>query len=157
GVGMKTCHRLLLVSALLLGLSAGTSWAGSRTPTMTTLPVVTGQTVVGQTLSSSTGKWAGSVSSYAYQWLRCDGAGSCAPIAGAPVATYLLGSADVGFTLRAIVSATNAVGTTSATSAATPVVAPAAIVASPSSSTPPQVTGLAQTGQTLTTSTGSWA
>ncbi len=52
----------------------------------------------GQTLSASTGEWAGTPSiSYAYQWELCNSSGeACADIAGATSATYPLEHGDVG-------------------------------------------------------------
>ena len=47
-----------------------------------------------------------------YQWRRCDSAGAnCADIAGATASTYTLTPADVGTTIRVVVTATNAAGT----------------------------------------------
>ena len=50
-------------------------------------------------------------STYAYQWQRCDAAGATAStIAGATGTTYTLTAADVGSTIRVVVTATNAGG-----------------------------------------------
>lgn len=75
----------------------------------------------GQTLTASPGAWSGTTPiSYAYQWRRCDLAGSsCADVAGATGTSYALGSADVNRTVRVRVTATNAAGSGSATSAQT--------------------------------------
>jgi hypothetical protein len=82
-----------------------------------------GTTAVGQTLTASTGGWTGNPTSFAYQWQRCDGAGAgCALIEGAFAATYLVVPTDAGSTLRVAVTATNAVGSSTALSAATAVV-----------------------------------
>src|SRR5207302_1561441 len=61
---------------------------------------------------------------YTYQWQRCD-AGSCTNIAGATEPTHALQAADVGATLQAVVTATNAAGNASATSEATATIAAA--------------------------------
>ncbi|MGH2832844.1 MAG: hypothetical protein ACRDK2_08715, partial [Solirubrobacteraceae bacterium] len=92
-------------------------------------------------LSVSTGSWSASPTSYAYQWEACSDAGSrCAAITGAIGASYTPGSADVGKTLRVLVTATAAGGSSSAYSdpsnvvlSATPVntAAPAISPASP--------------------------
>ena len=104
-------------------------------------------------LSASTGTWSGSPTSYAYAWQRCDGSGSgCAALSGADEDTYSLDADDVGTTLRVLVSATNAGGTTSASSAPTAIVLPAA----PTNTSPPAVSGEAREGQTLTASAGEW-
>src|SRR5581483_11647622 len=63
--------------------------------------------------------------SFTYQWRRCDSAGAtCADIAGATAQTYVLQAADIGTTLRVVVTGTNAGGSASATSAQTSLVQP---------------------------------
>jgi hypothetical protein len=92
-------------------------------PTNSTLPSVTGTAIEGQTLTTDNGSWTGSPTSYAYQWRRCDSAGAnCSDISGATGSSYTLVTADVGSKLRAVVTATNAGGSTAATSNATAVV-----------------------------------
>jgi Concanavalin A-like lectin/glucanases superfamily len=95
--------------------------AAATAPSNTSPPAISGTPQDGQTLSASTGSWTGSQPiSYGYQWQRCSSDGtSCAAIAGATNATYVVASADVGSTLRVAVTATNSVGTATATSAAT--------------------------------------
>jgi hypothetical protein len=93
-------------------------------PTSTALPTISGSSIVGQSLSASTGTWSGSPTSYAYQWRRCDSAGaSCANISGGTGTSYVLQSADGGSTLRVVVTATNTGGSASATSTQTSAVA----------------------------------
>jgi hypothetical protein len=76
--------------------------------------------------------WFGSPISYAYQWLRCNSSGSaCVDVWGAAAKTYALGAGDVGSTMRVRVSATNAFGSTSATSGQTAVVTAAAPAPAP--------------------------
>jgi subtilisin family serine protease len=87
-------------------------------PVNTGLPVVSGSAVQGQVLSSSTGTWSNAPTGFAYQWLRCGG-GSCVAIGGAVSSSYTVVSGDVGDTLEARVTASNAGGSTAATSAAT--------------------------------------
>ncbi len=92
-------------------------------PVNTGLPIVSGNTEQGQTLTTSNGTWSGNPTSFTYQWRRCDTAGNnCSDIAGATANAYLLTGSDVGSTLRARVTATNADGSTPATSAQTAVV-----------------------------------
>jgi hypothetical protein len=131
----------------------------STAPTNSALPVVTGTPQDGKQLASSTGSWAGTVSSYAYQWYRCDSTGgNCASLLGATAATYGVGSADVGSTLRSKVFATGPGGTASATSAATAVVSPAPPPPAPPANTAlPVVSGTTTAGQQLTVSNGSWS
>ena len=102
-------------------------------PSVTSPPTISGTPQQGQTLSASTGSWSGTTPmSYAYQWQRCDSAGaSCAPVAAATGANYVLASADVGSTLRVSVTASNAVGSAAVSSAAT-----AVITGTPSANSP---------------------
>ena len=69
-------------------------------------------------MTASDGSWAGTPPiTYTHQWRRCNKSGaSCTDISGAIARTYGLTSADVGFTLRVQVTATNAAGTSTATS-----------------------------------------
>ncbi len=133
--------------------SAATGTVLPLAPTNTALPKVTGSVVEAQTLSASTGSWTGSPSSYAYQWEDCNTSGeSCAAIGGATSSSYKLASSDVGHTVRVVVTATNAGGSTKASSAATGTVLPLA----PSNTALPKVSGSAVEAQTLTASEGSW-
>jgi hypothetical protein len=93
-------------------------------PVNTGLPTISGSTVQSQTLTAQEGTWPNNPAGYAYQWRRCDTSGnSCADIASATSATYVLVGADVGSTLRVAVTASNGGGSGSATSAQTAVVA----------------------------------
>ena len=58
---------------------------------------------------------------FAYQWLRCATAAGadCIPVAGATGPSYVLTFADIGFTMRIQVTATNVEGSTTATSVPT--------------------------------------
>ena len=125
-------------------------------PSNTALPVVTGTTTQGQTLSTSNGSWSGSPTSYSYRWRQCDSAGNnCTNISGATATTYTLAAGDVGHTIKSVVSATNAGGSGSATSAQTAAVT-SNIPAPPANSTLPAISGTVAQGQALTTSNGSW-
>jgi hypothetical protein len=87
-------------------------------------PVLTGVAVQGQTLTADRGRWSGGPTEYAYQWSRCDAAGTtCAPIDGAVSETYAVGPQDVGSTLKVTVTAKNPVTSAPVDSAATAVVA----------------------------------
>ena len=134
--------------------------APTSPPANTTLPVVTGTAQQGATVSASTGTWANSPTSYAYQWKRCDSGGAnCASIAGATASQYLLGSSDVGKTLRVTVTASNEVGPASATSNPTGVISSSTPTPSPSppaNTALPAISGTAQQGASLASSTGTW-
>jgi glucose/arabinose dehydrogenase len=90
-------------------------------PSNTALPTIAGQAKEGSTLTADPGTWAGSKPiSFQYQWLRCDKfGGNCAAITSATAKTYIPTSNDVGSRLKIRVTATNAVGSSSALSAAT--------------------------------------
>jgi hypothetical protein len=96
-------------------------------PRNTSAPTITGNPQEGQTLTASSGGWSGTTPiSYAYQWSRCDAAGTnCAAIAGATGQTYNPTAGDVTHTLRVAVTASNRLGSSSATSGQTSLVAPA--------------------------------
>jgi hypothetical protein len=89
-------------------------------PAATTAPHISGHAHVGKKLTGSHGSWTYSPTSYRLQWLRCDAqGGSCKSIRRATHPTYKLTSHDAKHRLRFRVTATNAVGSTVATSAAT--------------------------------------
>jgi hypothetical protein len=92
-------------------------------PANVTPPVVSGSSIEGQTLATSTGSWTESPVSFAYQWQDCNASGGhCSTIAGAAAASLTLTARDVGHTVRSVVKATNAGGTGKASSAPSPVV-----------------------------------
>jgi Glycosyl hydrolase family 26 len=149
----------LLVFALLVVCtfpSVGGARSGSSQgngPTNTALPTISGAAAVGKTLTASTGSWNGNVTSYAYQWLRCDGSGNgCSSLGGAVKASYVPVSGDVGHKLRVSVTASSNSGSSVATSNPT-----AAVVAPPTNTSLPTISGSAVVGQTLTASNGSWS
>jgi Glycosyl hydrolase catalytic core len=107
-----------------------TEWSNAATihyphsvPSNTGLPAISGSTVKGQTLTTTTGTWSHFPTSYSYQWEDCNTSGSgCSTKTGATASTYKLAAGDVGYTIRAVVTATNVRGSGSATSNATAVV-----------------------------------
>lgn len=119
---MRTASCLGLAALAMVLLPAVAAGAG---PVNTSLPSISGTAQDGETLRASPGAWAGpGPISYAYQWTRCDSSGAgCTNIAPATKASYKATSGDVGQTLRLVVSATNAGGSSSATSARTAKVA----------------------------------
>jgi hypothetical protein len=113
--------------------SAPTPVVVAATPTGTVAPVLSGAARLGTTLTTSNGGWSPAATSYAYQWQRLS-AGTFSDISGETSQTYTLAAADVGTTVRAQVTATNADGSTTAASlpsatVASPPVAPASIAA----------------------------
>jgi hypothetical protein len=156
----------VLVSAANAG--GGTAHASTQTavvlplaPAGTAPPAISGATTDTQTLTASTGAWANGASGFRYQWQNCDASGAgCAAIGGAVAATYTLAPADVGNTIRVVVTASNAGGKGAQTSSPTGVIAPALL---PWANTPPPavtrapvVTVTARVGQSLTCSVGVW-
>ena len=87
---------------------------GGGSPDPALLPKITGDAREGLTLVASSGSWSAFPKdnlAYAYEWLRCTGAGldSCAAVAGATRDTYFLGPPDVGKQIRVRVTARNGV------------------------------------------------
>ncbi len=111
-------------------------------PTNTGLPTVTGTAQVGQTLTGSKGSWASEyLTDFAYDWLRCDAAGSnCATFGATGSTTDVVAAADMGSTLRFRVSATDPAGTTQVSSAQTAVVPGGAATPPPPPPSPPAST-----------------
>ncbi|MGO9761029.1 MAG: hypothetical protein ACLP1Q_07200, partial [Solirubrobacteraceae bacterium] len=128
--------------------------ASATAPDDTALPTISGNASEGQTVVASTGSWSGSPTSYAYQWQECNSSGGgCSNVSGATANSYQLAAGDVGHTMRVVVTASNAAGSTPASSAATAtVVAPAA----PKNTELPRISGSAVEGDTLSTSNGAW-
>jgi RHS repeat-associated protein len=92
-----------------------------ETPVDVTAPAVSGQPLVGSTLTVSNGSWSSSTEiygalSYSYQWERCayDGTG-CSSISGATSSSYMVTSADNDHTLAVQVTASNSSANASAT------------------------------------------
>ena len=138
-VGSVVQYGRVDAAAALAAMGGGSTGGGGTTgtaPANTAPPVISGTAESGKTLSASTGTWSGSTPiGYAFQWRHCDSAGaSCANVTGATSSSYALSSSDVGFTIRVVVTASNAYGSSTATSDATAPVADPVPVA-PSTST----------------------
>jgi hypothetical protein len=90
------------------------------TPALTKRPRVSGIARVGKKLSGGHGSWSYSPS-FTRQWLRCNAHGrNCLAIPDATTPSYKLTALDGGHKLRVHVTATNAAGSSSASSAASP-------------------------------------
>jgi hypothetical protein len=148
GVGV-----VVTIAVMLAAAGSGIARAQAK-PVNTSAPTISGTAQVGNTLTGSSGTWTNNPTKYDVAWIRCDKAGGfCAGISGANSNTYAVTSGDVGHTIRFRVTATNADGTTVATSGATvTVTAPA----KPANTSAPTVSGTPQEGKTLTGSRGSW-
>jgi virginiamycin B lyase len=81
-------------------------------------PTVAGVTGVGQSLTSTSGSWLHEPSAIHYQWQVCDRAGGeCHDIPGQTGSTHMLTTAEVGDTIRVLVTASNIAGAVSVASA----------------------------------------
>jgi hypothetical protein len=96
-------------------------------PKNTSPPTISGTPQQGSTLTVNPGTWSGTPApKFSYQWQRCIGTGGgCANINGATATTYVLTADDVAHTVRVVVTASNAKGTSTATTAETDLIAPA--------------------------------
>jgi hypothetical protein len=105
------------------------SVTSSAAPKNTSPPTISGTAKVGQTLTANDGSWSGNPTSYTYQWQRCDAdVAVCTDVAGATGKTYSVTIASLGYRLRVRVTAHNAKGTGTATSAITAIVQPAVAI-----------------------------
>ena len=158
--GADVDHTLVLVvAATVPGQSASARSAplairARPVPRSVAVPTVTGTAKRTHTLQADSGTWTNDPSRFAYQWLRCDGAG-CQEIAGATADAYVLTKADVGFAVTVAVTAANAWGSDTATAVATgqvaaapPVNTHAPVIQSPNP--------LIQQGLTLTVTGFAW-
>ncbi len=136
--------------------SKATEAVRASPPESTVSPTISGEAKDGQTLSASTGAWTGTPRiTYAYQWQRCNSKGeSCTTnIPAATSSTYTAGHEDVGATVRVLVTASNAAGSSSHASLPTSDI----VAQAPTNTALPSVAGEAKAGQTLTASAGEWA
>jgi Ig domain of plant-specific actin-binding protein len=168
----KVIPRLLAAGGTLAALTAAvTLFAGSSfaqgssaaqanyQPKSTAAPTISGTAEVGKTLTTTNGSWDSdsSITSYTYQWYRCNEAGNnCNAIDGATKQTYVVQALDGGDTLEVTVRAHNTDGSNPATSMPTSVVPVVATVPAPKNTSAPTISGTPQVGQTLTASAGSW-
>jgi hypothetical protein len=154
-MGMRLASILLVV---LLGAALLTGVATARTaavPQNTSPPSIGGAAREGNTLTARNGTWTNAPTSFAYQWQRCapDGTG-CTDISGAADRTYTLASADADHTVRVQVTAKNADGLTTASSAPTAVVSSRS---APVNTAKPTISGTAKVGEELSATNGTWS
>ena len=119
-----------VAAGVLLGAvigQPGTSQAagGNAKPKPKTVPTVSGTAEIGITLTATRGTWGNNPTSFHYQWVRCDPTGAaCVAIGAATARIYTVTTSDQGHTIRVTVTAHNADGSASASSASTVVVPP---------------------------------
>jgi len=127
------------------------SGAAAQPPTNDTVPVISGNAWVGQTLSLQQGTWE-DAPHLSDQWEDCNSAGDvCAPIPNSTGDTYTITTSDLGEKLEEAETAT-APDTSTATADSNLT----AIIAPPSNQSPPAISGTPAHGQKLTASTGAW-
>ena len=134
-------------------ISIGISVKGAQTsgplsaPVNTVAPVISGFNTLGSTLTSTTGTWTNSPTSFAYQWNR-----NGSPIPSATASTYILVEADNAAAITCVVTAINAAGSTSATSNTITVEN-----AAPINTVAPVISGSTALGGVLSSTTGTWS
>jgi hypothetical protein len=104
---------------------------------------LSGTPVDGDTLTVTfTGTVAGTAAATSYQWYRCppDENADCVAIPGAEQATYVVGAADVGNQLGAIMTEDNAAGSDTIESNLTPILQPRPAAATPTPTPAPTST-----------------
>jgi hypothetical protein len=140
------------------GTSAVTPTIGSAKPNSVIPPTISGSPIVGGTLTATNGTWTGTNPVFTFQWQKCDSSGSassCQNIADATANQFVPSQSDVGSTVRVVVTATNAKGSSSRASE------PTAPIASrvPTNTAPPaisEITSAADNSTTYSASTGTW-
>jgi hypothetical protein len=149
--------RLKLALAVMFALAAVgvlATAAAAAVPQNTSSPSISGTPKVGTTQTADNGTWSNTPTSFDYQWQRCASDGiACGDITAGTSKTYTPVSGDVGHTLRVVVTASNAEGKTSATSAPSDVIGSAN---GPTNNVKPAVSGSAVVGDTLRVTNGSW-
>jgi Ig domain of plant-specific actin-binding protein len=152
GASLGTLATLAIVVGM--GVLAGAGAAASGAPVNTSPPTVRGTAQKGHTLTAAPGTWSGTTPiTFTFHWQRCDSIGTSCAFINDFGRHHTLSAADVGNTMRIVVTAKNSTGTGTAASAPTAIIAqPAA----PANSSMPVISGSPQIGQTLTVSTGTW-
>jgi hypothetical protein len=137
--------------------SGPTSVVQSGVPVTSKPPTISGTAVEGATLTEAHGLWTstGSITGYAYQWMRCAADGtSCTSIPGATQVSYTVTGADVGSAIAVSETAANSYGASiPAPSAASAPVASAF----PVDDAPPTLVGAPIDGQTISVVPGQWS
>ena len=131
------------------GIAYSVSTAKVGAPFNTLAPAISGTLRVGNVQTVSTGTWSGTPT-YTYQWQTSSDGIAWANLSGETNSTYTVTYTIANLRLRAVVSATNSTDTATATSQVVQgFLAPIATAV-------PAITGTVKSGETLTTSTGTW-
>jgi hypothetical protein len=110
--GPQTLNLLQLPNPMPAPADCGAT-APAGPPVSSGAPTITGKPAAGQTLTCSQGTWTNSPTGFTYQWFD-----NGTPLAGATAATYTVTTLEEGTALTCAVTATNAAGAATATSAA---------------------------------------
>ena len=162
------------VSTALTGLQSGTSYhyrlvaensdgtsygydftlaTSTSPPVNASGPAIAGTARWGQSLTATSGVWS-PTGTFTYGWSRSTNGGrSWTSITGASGPDYTVTTADVGAWIQVTVTASNAYGSATATSATVGAIQSAAPVAT----RPPVISGAAHLGQQLRTTGGGWS
>jgi len=133
-VGLVKIYSTVLTSAEVTADYNSASARYATTPTCPTpaapsnsaVPTISGTTAYSSALTATTGTWSPAPTGYTYQWQSAaTSGGTYSNIPGATSSTYTPVTADIGNYLKVQVTATNAGGSNTATSAATTVIAKA--------------------------------
>ncbi len=120
--------RVVVVASTADGSAPGTSEAtpvvAASAPRNLIPPTIEGEFVIGETLTAENGTWVGTNLVFTYQWQRCEpNGGACTAIPGATAKVFAPTTAEVGKTLKVVVTGTNSLGTGTGISNASPAVA----------------------------------
>lgn len=109
--GPLACAFFSSFSPIALGVETNST----RSPAATQSPAISGEGVVGKTLTTTSGEWTGNTPiTYTYKWQKSDFPnGPWTDIESANQASYKIKSEDVSDYIRAVIGATNAYGTAS--------------------------------------------
>ncbi|MEU9619813.1 hypothetical protein [Streptomyces sp. NPDC048155] len=128
--------------------SAALTVAKGAAPRVTTTPNITGTVKVGAKLTTTSGSWTPSATSYGYQW-KADGKA----VKGATASTYTVPASLLGKYITVTVTAHR---TGHADGSATPASVKVAKGSAPKATKQPTISGTAKAGRTLKAAHGTW-
>ncbi|MFJ2268661.1 hypothetical protein ACIOHO_20225 [Streptomyces sp. NPDC087849] len=128
--------------------SAALTVAKGAAPRVTTTPNITGPVKVGAKLTTTSGSWTPSATSYGYQW-KADGKA----VKGATASTYTVPASLLGKYITVTVTAHR---TGHADGSATPASVKVAKGSAPKATKQPTISGTAKAGRTLKAAHGTW-
>lgn len=132
--------------------SVPSTYPETADPENTVAPTISGNAHVGDTLTANDGTWT-FAPTFTYQWERADADRSnVTPIQGATSKTYVLTTNDAGKLICVRVTGSNSVGEHTVQSDFTAT----AVLAVPSNTALPTISGTEQVGQVLTAVAGTW-